>query len=126
MKRAILLAGILAAAPAAVAGPYDGPYVLFEPARRSAVRDTVPGTIMRIDGKATSAARREPVPPGRHRLEVSVPGPLSGSERKTLEVDAAPCTRYFLAARRTASSSRHWEAFDESSEPIGECAAKAK
>ena len=109
-----------------VAGPYDQPYSLFQADGRSPTRDTSPATVMKIDGKNNSVGRPDPIAPGMHTIEVSIPGPrgMSNPRRDTLEIDAKPCTRYYLSAKRSSPTDDDWKAFVSFQEPIGECAKK--
>ena len=101
------------------------PYAVFEAARHSAIRDIHPATIMRVDDAPTIRPyRTDPVAPGLHTIEVSLPGPLvmgSQTKRQQLVIDAQPCTRYFIAAKRSSRTARDWRAYIEGSEPIAEC-----
>ena len=130
MKRltaiSLAISGALLGACAAGGGMYSQPYAEFVPERRSAVEDTRPAMVMKIDGAMTDITRNDPVPPGRHVVEVSIPGPpgMSDPERATLTIDAKPCTRYLLAAKRANRAARDWDAFVAATEPIGECAKK--
>ena len=110
----LLMAGALA---------YQSPYVMFEAAARSPVRDVHPATIMRVDGAHAGPHRAGPLTPGVHEIEVSLPGPMAVGKptRQTLVIDAQPCTRYFVAAARSSRTSRDWQAYVERSEAIGEC-----
>lgn len=114
------------AMPAAIPGSWDEPYVLFQPARRSGVRDVEPATIVAIDDLPMRRARAEPLYPGLHHVEVSVPGPrgMSRPGRRTIVVDARPCTRYYLGVKRSSRMSRDWDVFVDQAEPIGECEAR--
>lgn len=107
----------------AVAGPYDQPYALFVPAHRSEVRDIEPAMVVAVDGKPTRGRRAEPVAPGFHEVEVSLPSPRGTSRpgREVITIAAEPCTRYYIGAQRSTATSRDWSAFVERSEAIGEC-----
>jgi hypothetical protein len=122
LRNALLLASLLPAV--ALANPYSEPYVLFRAAPHSATRDVQPATILRVDGERARGARSDPLPPGLHHVEVSLPParPVASPKRAVLVVDASACTLYFLGARRIAGSSE-WEAFIDRVEPIGECRA---
>lgn len=108
---------------AAAGGMYASPYALFEPERRSAVQDTRPAFVMKIDGKTVSIDRSDPVPPGAHTVELSIPGPpgMGQSDRDTVAIEAKACTRYYFAARRSSPTARDWKAFVAATEPISEC-----
>ena len=105
-------------------GMYSQPYALFEPERRMPAADTRSAFIMKIDGQNRDIGRNDPVPPGTHEVEVSIPGPpgMSDPDRDTLQVDAKPCTRYYFAAKRSSPTARDWRAFISATETIGECA----
>jgi len=123
---ATLLVAALCAAPLtalAAGGDYARPYALFEPQRQLRAADTHPAFVVKIDGRDMSIDRSEPVAPGMRTVVVSIPGSkgMSNPGRATLEVDAKPCTRYYLAARRSSRTARDWSAFVAASEPIGEC-----
>ena len=107
-------------------GMYSQPYALFEPERRMPAADTRSAFIMKIDGQNRDIGRNDPVPPGPHEVEVSIPGPpgMSDPDRDTLQVDAKPCTRYFFAAKRSSPTARDWRAFISAQETIGECEKK--
>jgi hypothetical protein len=125
--RLLLLPGLLLGACASGGGMYSQPYALFEPHERSKVQELQPALIMSIDGKSRGINDNgEPVTPGKHRVELSLPGPMGVSNPKyeTVEVDAKPCVRYRFGARRDSPTARDWYATIESTEPIGECLKK--
>jgi len=106
---------------------YSEPYALFEPHERSQAQELQPAFIMSIDGKSRGIKdNSDPVTPGKHRVELSLPGPRGMSQPKyqTIEVDAKPCVRYRFAARRDSPTARDWYATVEATEPIGECLKK--
>ena len=105
---------------------YSQPYAQFSPERRSATEDTRPAMVMRVDGQMVDPMRDDPVPPGVHQVEVSVPGPpgMSDPKRDTLSVDAKACTRYYFSAKRATRTDTDWHGFVSASEPIGECQKK--
>jgi len=107
----------------AARGAYAKPYALFEPQRKMQVADTRPAFIVKIDGHNVAIDRSEPVPPGVRTVVVSIPGPkgMSNPSRATVEIDAKPCMRYYLAARRSSPTARDWAPFVAATEPIGEC-----
>ena len=122
-KIGMLLAALAPLSCAAAGGMYGNAYALFEPERRSAVQDTRPAFVLKIDGKTVSIDRSDPVPPGAHTVELSIPGSpgMGQSSRDTLTIDAKACTRYYFAARRSSPTARDWKAFVATSEPIREC-----
>lgn len=119
----VLLAGFTPLPGAPAGGMYASPYALFEPERRSAVEDTRPAFVMKIDGQNVSIDRSDPVAPGAHTVELSIPGPpgMGQSARDTVTIEAKPCTRYYWAARRSSRTARDWKAFVAHAEPIVEC-----
>ena len=110
----------------AAGGNYSKPYALFEPQQQMEVGDTRPAFVVKIDGHNVSIDSGDPVPPGKRTVVVSIPGTkgMSNPRRATLTIDAKPCTRYYLAARRSSPTARDWSAFIAHSEPIGECARR--
>jgi hypothetical protein len=118
---------LLSACASGGGGMYSQPYALFEPHEGSQVQERQPAFIMSIDGKSRAINdNNEPVTPGKHRVELSLPGPMGVSNPKyeTIEVDAKPCVRYRFSARRDTPTARDWYAKLESTEPIGECLKK--
>jgi hypothetical protein len=120
------LAAALATAPHAAdaaGSAYSKPYALLEAQRQMQVADTRPAFVMKVDGRNMSIDRPEPVPPGKRMVVVSIPGTkgMSNPSRATIELDVKPCTRYYLAARRSSPTARDWSPFIAASEPIGEC-----
>jgi hypothetical protein len=111
---------------ATAGGMYSQPYAQFVPEQRSATDDTRPALIMRIDDRMVDATRDDPVTPGVHKVEVSVPGPpgMSDPKRDVITVDAKPCTRYYFSAKRATRTDTDWHGFVAASEPIGECRKK--
>jgi len=123
-----LLPAVLIAA-CATGGTYDEPYALVEGGMRSAVRKEFPVLVNAVDGETTLSPRRYPTPlkPGKHVIEVyfsadSVAGSLE-KHRRTIDLDAAPCTRYRIVARYESLTHVEWTPVIYP-EPIGECMAK--
>ena len=119
------LALLIALAPlrAGAAKQYSKPYALFEAEQRKPAADTRPAFVMRIDGKYVKIGTNDPIPPGTHEVELSIPGTPGSSQstRVKMSIEAKPCTRYYFAAQRSSRSARDWSAFVAGSEPIGEC-----
>ena len=128
-KRILAIAGaILGACATAPGGMYSKPYAIIEAERTRPAADTRPATVMKIDGRNVSLGKDDPVEPGMRSVEVSIPGPpgMSDPDRDTLQIDAKPCTRYYLVAQKsnplmTRPTARDWRAFISSTEPINEC-----
>jgi hypothetical protein len=116
------------AACAGGGGMYSQPYALFEPEQRSLVEDTLrPAFVLKIDDENRAINDTNlPVTPGLRKVVVSIPGPpgMSSPLQETITIDAKPCTRYYLGARRTAPGARDWSAVITNMEPIGECQKK--
>ena len=104
-------------------GMYSQPYAQFAAERRSPTQDTRPAYVLKVDGENFTIGSSDPVPPGRHTLDLSIPGPpgMGDSDRDTLVIDLKPCTLYYFSARRSSPTARDWKAFVEAAEPIGEC-----
>jgi len=119
-------ASVLAACAGGAGGMYDKPYALFEADQRSVPADTRPAFVMKVDGEDRTINRSDPETPGMRKVEVSVPGArgMSESIRVTMTIDAKPCTRYYLAARRSTATSSDWTPFVTGTSPIGECLKK--
>ena len=92
-------ASLLAACSPAMHSVYSEPYVIFVAEHRKQLQNVIPAVIMKIDGKEAAGAK-DPVKPGRHTLELAVTGV---ADRKTLSVDARPCMRYYIGARRSGA-----------------------
>lgn len=122
----LLACAVLAACGSTGGGMYSQPYAYFEPDPRNDAEDSRPAVPMKIDGAMVRIGERYPVPPGKREVEVSIPGPrgMSDPGRETLTIDAKPCTRYYLTARRSSLTAKDWKAYVERSEPIGECVSK--
>jgi len=128
-KTVICLLPVALIAGCAAGGPYDEPYALVEGGMRSAARKELPVIINAVDGETTFIPRRYPTPlkPGKHLVEVyfssdSVAG-SADKHHKTIDLDAAPCTRYRIVARYQSLTHVEWDPVIYP-EPIGECIAK--
>src|SRR5215470_14841282 len=128
-KRASPLLAASAAVLAACAtgtGMYDQPYALIEPHGTRATQEMVPAFITAIDGVDRNVKNNEPVSPGVHEVEITVPGGfrMGESENATIKLDAKPCMRYQLGAKQLSLASREWSPVIANAEPIGECLKK--
>ena len=128
-KTVICLLPMALIAACAAGGPYDEPYALVEGGMRSAARKEFPVIVNTVDGETTFTPRRYPTPlkPGKHLVEVyfssdSVAG-SADKHHKTIDLDAAPCTRYRIVARYQSLTHVEWDPVIYP-EPIGECIAK--
>jgi hypothetical protein len=124
----LLPAFLLLLAPAAVAGPYDQPWVVI-------TNDTAPSadpkvravTVSRVDGEIVVKSRAT-VAPGPRLVTVDLP-PRKGASLGTqanFELNANPCMRYVVAARPDGEAGQDWKPFVSSAGTIGECLAKFK
>jgi hypothetical protein len=127
MKRITFASPLLVLAACATPLPYDRPYaeVVVDPIR-AADPNVIPVIVNRVDGETSLYPERAVVAPGPHTVTVDVP-PRKGFHRATqaeLVIDAAPCTRYYIAARLATPVTQEWTPIVRSSEPIGECVRK--
>jgi hypothetical protein len=128
MKRCLLAASLLAALPA-LAGPYDQVYSLITTdTARSADPNVIPVIVNRVDGETVMTRTEAVVAPGPRKVTIDVP-PRKGfsqATQATFDLDAKPCTRYYLAARLDSPTTQTWKPIVRNSEPIGECRKKFK
>jgi hypothetical protein len=99
---------------------YSEPYVVFESEHRMSTQGVVPAVVKAIDGVDIGSSQKTPVKPGMRRVDVNVAGMPDGS-RSTVMVDAKPCMRYYLGAKRDAAGQMRAQV--TGSEPIKECKA---
>src|SRR5579859_3420844 len=107
------------------AASYDHPYALIEPGTTSPVRRENPVLIHEVDGQIPVSRRYGiPVEPGLHKVVVHfASGTVEGNAEKyqrTVDINAAPCTRYRIVAHHTGDAHMQWEPVIYP-EPIGEC-----
>jgi hypothetical protein len=123
----IYLAPLTLTAACASGGIYDSPYALVESGSPSPVRKELPAAINAVDGRSTLFARRyaTAITPGRHQIDVYLSTPTGAfyKQYRTIELDAAPCTRYRIVAAYQNLTHLEWVPVIYP-EPIGECAAK--
>jgi hypothetical protein len=122
-----LAAPILALAGCATTGAYDEPYAeVWVDRIRPADPLVIPVVINRVDGVTAMHLDHAVVRPGPHKLTVDVP-PRKGFRLATqaeLTIDAAPCRRYYIAARLDTPVTQEWTPVVRSEETIPECARK--
>ena len=127
MKR-LLLVSLLAALPA-LAGPYDQVYSVVTTDRtRAADPEVLPVIVNRIDGETVMAHTEAVIAPGLRKVTVDLP-PRKGftmATQNTFDLDAKPCTRYYIAAKLDSLTTQTWKPVVRNEEPIGECAKKFK
>jgi hypothetical protein len=107
---------------------YDQPYALIEPGMASQVRRENPVLIHQVDGQIPVSRKYGiPVKPGKHSVVVHfASGTVEGNAEKyqrTLDLEAAPCTRYRIVAHHTGPAHMQWEPVVYP-EPIGECSKR--
>ena len=126
----MVFAGFTASCASVTPEAYDQPYAVFEPGQASSVRREIPVLIHEVDGEIPVAARRTygiPVAPGKHVVVVHFSSDsVTGAPEKhvrTLNIEAAACTRYRIVAHHTALVHVEWEPVVYQ-EPIGECTSK--
>jgi hypothetical protein len=125
-RHALLAASAVLLAACATGGMYDQPYSLFEPHAPRQTQEMRPAFIVAIDGSDRGISRNDPVSPGVHEVEVSVPGAfrMGDSERAKITIDAKPCMRYQIGAKQVSMASTDWSPVVANTEPIGECLRK--
>jgi hypothetical protein len=126
-KAIVLLAPWALMAACTTPGTYAEPYALVESGSRSPVRKELPATVNAVDGQTTFIPRRYPtlLKPGKHVIDVYFStdvGPPS-KQYRTIELDAAACTRYRIVARYIDLTHVEWTPVIYP-EPIGECNAR--
>ena len=113
----------------ALAGPYDQAYsVITTDKSRAADPDVIPVIVNRVDGETIMSRTEAVVAPGMRKVTIDVP-PRKGfkqATQATFDLDAKPCTRYYVAAKLENPTLQSWTPVVRSSEPIGECAKKFK
>lgn len=126
----LLCASLMAGATAtgALAGPYDQPYaIIVTDTKPSADPKLRPVIVNRVDGENT-LNNQAVVAPGKRKVTMDLP-PRKGFKMATqaeMEIDAKPCTRYYVAAKLATETGQEWQPVVRYAEPIGECKAKFK
>jgi len=124
----MLLAGLVIASPAALAGPYDQPWSLVESGDASEVRKEAKVAITQVDGKSTRNPRQsDPIAPGGHKVTVrfeTARGVVAENTRE-MDMNLEACMRYRVVAQYESKTGPKWEP-KVYPEPISECAAKFK
>lgn len=122
------LASLLALAACATP-PYDQPYAeIIADRALSADPNVVPVIINRIDDRTSLYPDRAAVAPGPHKVTIDVP-PRKGfhlATQETVDMNAEPCTRYYIAARLDTPVTQEWKPLVRSVERIRECDERFK
>jgi hypothetical protein len=120
-----ILAAALALLPCACAesmhAVYSQPYVKFEAEHNQNLKGLFAATVTAVDGQHVNAGSTPPFPPGVHTLQVEMRAGQSDGYRaapKTIEIDAKPCMRYYIASKRSGDT---FEPVVSTTEPIKEC-----
>lgn len=125
MKTPILAvaATVLTAACSPMYTTYSQPYVKFEAENSQKLAGLFPATVLAVDGQRINAGDTPPFPPGVHTVDVEMrlQHDTYSPERKSIRIDAKPCTRYYLASRKTPEGP--FVAVVSHEEPIRECKA---
>jgi hypothetical protein len=84
--------------------------------------DTHPVLIVRVDGSDT-ALSPAPVEPGVRKVTVQGPPTATSryGEQRTIELNVAPCTRYYLVAVKDNRLSNDFTVKVDYQEPVGGC-----
>ncbi len=86
--------------------------------------DTYPVLISKVDG-VSPPLRENPVrvQPGKRSVVVEAPpgGALRQGDSRTIELDVAPCTRYYLVAQKTSRLASDFEVRIDHREPVSGC-----
>lgn len=85
--------------------------------------DTYDVTIVRVDGKTTPFVAPTLIEPGRRQVEVQGPpgGTLTIGEVRSITLDVAPCTRYYLVAQKANALSSDFAVRVDHREPVAGC-----
>ena len=103
---------------------YSQAYVKFEAENNQKLAGLFPATVLAVDGKRINAGETPPFPPGRHTVDVEMrlQHDAYSPERKSIEVEAKACTRYYIATKQDGGRFFPVASHDE---PIKECNAGA-
>ena len=113
----------------ALAGPYDQAYSIITTDRaRSADPNLLPVIVNRVDGETVMSTNEAVVAPGLRKVTIDLPARkgFSQATQHTFDVDAKPCTRYYVAAKLDSPTTQTWTPVVRSAEAIGECRTKFK
>ena len=87
-----------------------------------------PAVIEHIDDQGAFASSPIKTEPGMHRIVMSapVPGWPGGSDLKVMNLDIAPCKRYYLNAQFENNVSKTWAPVVDYVDTIAGCSVQAK
>ena len=120
----LMLAALLA--PAAFAGVYDQPYSIIATEYKAAADPLERKVIVnRVDGE-NSRNNEAVVAPGLRKVTVDLPARqgFSQATQHTFDLDAKPCTRYFVVAKLESQVTQSWTPVVKYDEEIKECSSK--
>lgn len=100
---------------------YTEPYALFTSEQQVATSGTGRDFTMNVDGTRIEGGDSVPVKPGVRTVQLQLSG---GKVAPQVTVDAKPCTRYIMIARRSSPTDDDWTPEVYRAEPIGECRRK--
>jgi hypothetical protein len=124
LDRALLWAG-LPLCLAACATPYHWSQLVGQRYHRTPI-NTYPVAVVRVDGESTPLRGPVLVEPGLRRIVVQSAPTLSRSigEERVLELQVAPCTRYFLVAEKQNSLANDFTPRIDHQEPVAGCTVR--
>ena len=124
----LLLAPLLLAT-SVLAGPYDQPYSIITVDRAKSADPNLRKVIVnRVDDETIMTGNVAVVAPGMRKVTIDLP-PRKGfkqATQHTFDIDAKPCTRYYVAAKLDSPTTQDWTPMVRSEEAIGECRKKFK
>lgn len=124
---ALAAAAVAAAGCASLDSGYHYSQLLGERYYRTPI-DTYPVAVTQVDGKSTPL-RQKPalVEPGARQVTVQGPPGATGDigETRTIALDVAPCTRYWLVAVKSSPLVRDFTVRVDHQEAVGGCTPPA-
>ena len=123
MRAILKVLGIAAALAATACASVDYHYSQLSGRRYfRAPIDTYAVSIVRVDGE-TNVLRPALIEPGRRVIEVQGPPGGSGGvgEVRSIALDIAPCTRYYLVAHKTNTLASDFDVRVDFQEPVAGC-----
>ena len=112
-----------------LAGPYDQPYSIITVDRAKSADPNLRKVIVnRVDDETIMTGNVAVVAPGMRKVTIDLP-PRKGfkqATQHTFDIDAKPCTRYYVAAKLDSPTTQDWTPMVRSEEAIGECRKKFK